>query len=64
MAFVESHDKEIKAMKEELLRICWYMRGSISYTESMMLTVTERNIIADIIKNNLEIAKESKMPFW
>lgn len=51
-------------MKEELLRICWYMRGSISYTESMMLTVTERNIIADIIKNNLEIAKESKMPFW
>lgn len=44
--------------------MCWYMRGSISYHEALMLGATEREIIAKIIKDNLEIAKESKMPFW
>jgi len=40
------------------------MRGSISYSEAMMLSASERYIIADIIKENLETARESKMPFW
>ena len=44
--------------------MCWYMRGSISYSEAMMLSHSEREIIARIVKENLEIAKESKMPFW
>jgi len=51
-------------LREELLRICWYMRGSISYTEAAQLSRSEREIIAELIKNNLEVAKESKMPFW
>jgi hypothetical protein len=40
------------------------MRGSISYTEAMMLSSSDREIISKIIKENLETAKESKMPFW
>ena len=62
--FLERYDKEVKAIKQELLRICWYMRGGISYTEASLLSNDERMIIADIIKDNFEIAKESKMPFW
>ena len=40
------------------------MRGGVTYTEACMLSVQERMIISDIIKENLEVAKESNMPFW
>lgn len=44
--------------------MCWYMRGGISLKEILELSCHEREIIAEIIKDNLEIAKDSKMPFW
>jgi hypothetical protein len=40
------------------------MRGGITYSEALELTQSDREIIANIIKSNLEIAKESRMPFW
>jgi hypothetical protein len=40
------------------------MRGGISYTEAHMLTFDEREITTKIIKNNLETAKETGMPFF
>lgn len=61
---LEGLDREVKALKEELFRMCWYMRGGVSYGELLDLGPQEREIIASIIKSNLEIAKESKMPFW
>lgn len=64
MSYLDSHDKDIKALKEELLRICWFMRGGIGYSEAMELSPQDRAIIGDIVKSNLELAKESKMPFW
>lgn len=64
MTYIESHDKDIKALKEELLRICWFMRGGIAYSEALELCPQDRAIIGEIVKSNLELAKESKMPFW
>jgi len=64
IAFLDNYDLEVKAVKEELLRMCWFMRGGITYSEIMHMSVSERAIIANIIKNNLEITKESKVPFF
>lgn len=64
MGFLEAHDKEVKAIKEELMRICWFMRGGITYQIALDLAISERQIISNVIKSNLEIAKESRMPFW
>lgn len=61
---IDSYDREIKALKEEIFRMCWYMRGGITFAEALELTQSDREIIANIIKSNLEIAKESRMPFW
>ncbi len=44
--------------------MCWYMRGGITYSEAIELGSQEREIIAKIIEKNLEVAKETKMPFW
>jgi hypothetical protein len=57
-------DQEAKAIKEEIIRICWYMRGGINYNQAMMLSRTEREIISNLIKENLETTKNTKLPFF
>jgi len=51
--------EETKALSDDLLKMVWYMRGGISYTEAYSLTNHERKCIAKIIENNIEITKES-----
>jgi hypothetical protein len=57
-------DKDSKAIKEDLLKTCWYMRGSISYNDAMMLSIDDRTMISKLIKDNLEVTKESGLPFF
>ena len=64
IAWLDSLEKESKALKREIMQLCWYMRGSISYTEAMELAPSEREIIVKLIKENLETAKKSGMPFF
>jgi len=42
----------------------WYMRGGVSYEETMMFSSLEREIVGNIIKDNLETTKKSKLPFF
>lgn len=61
---VDSMEKAVKDIKQESLKLAWYMRGGLSYSESMNLSMEERNIINDIIKENLETTKKSRLPFF
>ena len=63
-ALVEKYDKETKSLKEELLRISWFMRGGVSYHDAQMLTFEERQLVAKLIEGNLETTKESGLPFF
>ena len=56
-------DKDSRAIKRDLLKICWYMRG-MSYTEAVHLSFEEREIIGDMIKDNLETTKKTGLPFF
>jgi hypothetical protein len=64
VGYIESLDKETKAIKTEALKFCWYMRGGLSYDDALMLSTAERDIIGKIIKDNLETTKESGLPFF
>jgi DNA polymerase III delta subunit len=64
LALVERYEKQSRAIKEELLRLCWYMRGGLSYNEAMMLSASDKKVISKIINDNLEIAKKSGLPFF
>jgi len=57
-------EKEAKAMRDDILRICWYMRGSLSYSDAMLLGRTDQEIINNIIKDNMETTKKSGLPFF
>jgi hypothetical protein len=61
---VKEYDGTTRALKEELLRICWFMRGGIDYNDSHMLTIEERTLISKIVEKNLETTKESGLPFF
>jgi hypothetical protein len=56
-------DKEARDMKKEVLKMCWYMRG-LSYAEGMNLSYEEREIIGEIIKDNLETTKKTGLSFF
>lgn len=61
---VEAFDKDTKALKNELFKICWYMRGGVTISEAYLLTLEDREIIAKIIEENLNTTKETQMPFF
>ena len=51
-------------MKDDALRMCWYMRGGLSYDDAMLLSQTEKEIINKIVKDNLETTQKSHLPFF
>jgi hypothetical protein len=61
---IEQFSKDTKAIKKDLLTLCWFMRGSISYDDAMVLSIEDRTIINSIINDNLETTKESGLPFF
>lgn len=40
------------------------MRGGITYDQALQLSVAERKIIGELIKENLETTKKSGLPFF
>jgi len=56
-------DKQARGIKKDSLKLCWFMRG-LSYAEVMNMSYEEREIISEIIKDNLETTKKSGMPFF
>ena len=56
-------EKETRDIKKEVFKLCWYMRG-LSYSEGMSLSADERDIVGEIIKENLETTKKSGLPFF
>jgi len=53
-----------KELKLEIMKLCWYMRGSVSLSEGFELSYEDRSIIGDIVKDNMETTKKSGMPFF
>jgi hypothetical protein len=57
-------DREINDIRMEALRMSWYMRGGLTYETAMQLSVSERKLIGQIIKDNMETTKKSGLPFF
>jgi hypothetical protein len=64
VALIDSYEKESRAIKEEALKMTWFMRGGLSYEDAIMLSFREKEIIAKIVKDNMETTKESGLPFF
>jgi hypothetical protein len=61
---IDGMEKEANAIREEILRLCWHMRGGITYDQAMMLSFEERKSIGSIIKENMETTKKTGLPYF
>ena len=57
-------DNTQKEIKLDLLKICWYMRGGVTYDEANSMSPQEREIIGNLVKDNLETTKKTGQPFF
>jgi len=64
LEFVDKMEDEVKAIKNEILKICWYMRGSVSLNEAWALSYDDRMSISKLIEDNLETTKKTNLPFF
>jgi len=61
---IESYEKGILDIKKNALSMSWYMRGGVTYIDILNMSSKEREAINEIIKENLETTKNSKLPFF
>jgi hypothetical protein len=61
---VKEYEKDTKALREELIKICWYMRGGITLSEAFLLTMDDRLLVGQLIEENLKVTKDSGLPFF
>lgn len=62
-AYVNGLEKSAKGVKDEIFRISWYMRGGVnSFDLFYNYSYEDRQIIYEIIKDNIEATKNAKMP--
>ncbi len=57
-------EKEANAIRSQSLKMSWHMRGGATYEDVLQMSFRERQMIADLIKDNLETTKNSKLPFF
>ena len=57
-------DSEVDSIRQEALKMAWYMRGGLTYDLAMALGSSERAMISQLIKENLETTKKSGLPFY
>ena len=61
---IESMDKECQLIRNEAVKLSWYMRGGLTYDQAMALSFNDREVIGNLIKENLETTKKSGLPFF
>ena len=61
---VKKLEDESKALKKELYKLAWFMRGALTFEQAYLLDVADRDIIGEIVQENLETTKESQLPFF
>lgn len=61
---IDQMDEETVGIRQEALKIAWYMRGGVSYDQALQLSVSERTSISELIKENLETTKKTGLPFF
>jgi len=57
-------ESDCNAIRQEALKMSWFMRGGITYDHALNLSQEERKIISSIIKDNMETTKKSGLPFF
>ena len=57
-------ESQTKMIRLDLLKICWFMRGGVTYSEASAMSPEERELVSGLVKENLETTKKTGQPFF
>ena len=64
VAYLKDCESQAKNLKLEIMKICWFLRGGMSWNEALVLSPEERNIASQLVKENMDTTKKSGQPFF
>ena len=56
---LNDYDRESKALRKYIYKLVWYMRGGVSLDQAFEIGYQDREIINEIVKENIEKTKET-----
>ena len=56
--------REVMSIKAMAMRLAWYTRGSMQYTDVLNLSKDEFTELNKLVESNLETTKKSKLPYF
>jgi len=59
VSHLKDFDNQAKNLKLELMKICWFMRGGMSWNEALNLSPDERTIASQLVKENMDTTKKT-----
>jgi hypothetical protein len=62
--YVESLEKESKALIKQIYTLAWHMRGGMTLDEAFQISFSDREIVMELIKEHMEVTKESHLPYF
>ena len=57
-------EKECAGIKQTALSMSWHMRGGVSYTDVLNMSLEERQGIHKLIEEHMEVTKKSGMNYF
>ena len=64
VSYLKDFNNEVKNLKLETMKVCWFMRGGITWQEALNLSPEERSVVSQLVKENMETTKKSGQPFF
>tara|TARA_R110001592_G_scaffold327570_1_gene608770 strand:- start:15 stop:227 length:213 start_codon:yes stop_codon:yes gene_type:complete len=64
VAYLKDFDSQVKNLKLEIMKVCWFLRGGMSWNEALVLSPEERTIVSQLVKENMDTTKKSGQPFF
>lgn len=61
---IESLERESKALIKHIHNLVWQQRGGMTVEEAFMLGYSDREIIAELIKERVETVNETQLPYF
>ena len=61
--YTDKLENQAKALIKEAFRVSWHMRGAINMDQTYNLSSEQIDVLQDIIKENFEFTKETRIPF-
>jgi hypothetical protein len=62
--YLQSLEKESKALTKHIYNLAWHMRGGITLDEAFGISYAEREIINELINERIEVTNETKLPYF